>query len=112
MQSDRDLLTEQWRAVAKALSIRFDGPYSVPGSTGAYQFAGLVPDFGGGRGTLIDTEYDREAMSVAKAAGFTGSFMLPEKRLIAIEASSYAECLVDWGWSGDGDPPEWYAHAV
>ena len=112
MQSNRDLLTEQWRAAAKSLSVRFEGPFLVVASGGKYTFAGLLPDFGGGRGTLIDAQYNREAMTAAKAEGFTGSFMQPNTSEPHPDSRSYAECLIDWGWSGDGHPPDWYSNAV
>jgi hypothetical protein len=112
MQSNRDLLTEQWRAAAKGLSVRFEGPFLDVASDGKYTFAGLLPDFGGGRGTLIDTEHNREAMAAAKADGFTVSFMQPNTREPRPASGSYAECLIDWGWSGSGHPPDWCSNDV
>ena len=112
--TDQDLLRDQWRTVASALSIQFIAPFSLSLPDGARrEFAGLLPQFGGTRGMLIDTEYSPVAFSAATAAGFGCSTMQAENRHLPVEPESYIECLVDWGWSAqDQQAPGWYASAA
>ncbi len=112
--TDRELLREQWRAVASTLSVRFIAPFTISLPTGEErEFAGLLPQFGGARGMLIDTEYSAAAFAAAGAAGFGISTMQAETRHTPLKPESYIECLVDWGWCAQDQPaPEWYVSAA
>jgi len=112
--TDRELLREQWRSVAHALEIEFVGPFLLSLPSGKqHEFAGLLPQFGGERGMLIDVEHVREASSAATGAGFGCSSMLAEEHHLPVDPANYIDCLVDWGWSVKGQPPPgWYASAV
>jgi hypothetical protein len=112
---EREILREQWRSVAEALSLEFIGPFylSLPEGRRS-EFAGLLPQFGGKRGMLIDCEHDQEeAFAAAIAAGFGYSVMRAEHHNLPVEPTDYLDCLRDWGWSVEGQtPPEWYASAA
>ncbi|WP_140805387.1 hypothetical protein [Rhodanobacter glycinis] len=112
--TDRELLREQWRAVAEALKIEFIGSFCIDLERGQqHEFACLLPQFGGGRGMLIDIKYVPDAFSAAINAGFACSSMLAETHNLAIDPADYIDCLVDWTWSvQDQAPPGWYASAV
>lgn len=111
--TERDLLREQWRAVAHALEVEFIAPFMLPLKTGHYEFAGLLPQFGGGRGMLIDVEYERRAFSAAIDAGFAYSCMSAESQHLPVVPANYIDCHVDWGWSVEGQqPPGWYSNAA
>jgi hypothetical protein len=108
-----ELLREQWREVATDLNILFLAPYELPLSNGrAWEFAGLLPQFGGTRGMLIAARHSDTAFEAAAASGFGVTSMLPESHHLPVKASDYIECLVDWGWVGPGAPPEWYPDAA
>ena len=112
--TERELLREQWRAVASALSVEFVGPFYLPlPDGGQWEFAGLLPQFGDVRGMLIDVEHSPEAFSAATAAGFGCSSMLAETRHLPIDPENYIDCLIDWVWSAKEQPaPGWYESAV
>ena len=111
--TERELLREQWQSVARALHIEFVGPFLLPLRTGHYEFAGLLPQFGGQRGMLIDVQYVREAFSAASSSGFACSSMSAESHHLPVDPANYIECLLDWGWSAKEQlPPEWYRSAV
>ena len=110
--NERELLREQWRIVATALGFQFVAPVSLPTADGTqWEFAALLPQFGGKRGMLIDSEHSAAAFKAATAAGYGISCMLAERRE-SIDPQSYVECLVDWGWVGPEAAPEWYTGAA
>lgn len=103
---DRDLLGEQWRTVARALGIDIVQPFYLRSPSGEqYEFACLLPQFGSERGMLVDNEHNPEAFAVATSAGFACSSMLAEAFYLPVDPESYIECLVDWGWSAEGQSP-------
>lgn len=59
--TERELLREQWQTVSRVLQIEFVGPFILPHQTRQHEFAYLLPQFGGGRGVLIDSRYVRYA---------------------------------------------------
>jgi hypothetical protein len=112
--TDRKLLREQWRTVASALGIEIVEPFYLRSASGEqYEFAVLLPQFGSERGMLIDVEHNPDAFAIATSAGFGCSSMLAETFHLPVDPESYIECLVDWGWSVDGQsPPAWYSNAA
>ena len=111
--NERELLRQQWSQAAAALAIEFVAPFVVSLSDGKQrEFAGLLPQFGSERGTIVDTEYDAEAFAVAKALGYTLSTMSADMRQLRIDPDDFVDCLTDWGWSRLETVPDWYANAV
>lgn len=104
-----ELLREQWRLVANVLIIKFESPFflDLP-SCKKWEFAGLLPQFGGKRGMLIGVEHNSEAFTLAKELGYGITSMLAETHYLPIDATSYIECLKDWGWVSKDLPPKWY----
>ena len=110
---ERELLREQWSTVANVLSINFIAPFFLSLPDGAQcEFACLLPQFGGERGMLIDTEHSATAHAAAMASGYGVSSMGAEHHHLPINAADYIECLVDWTWVGPGPAPEWYTSAA
>jgi hypothetical protein len=107
--SDTELLGTQWAKAAQVLGVEFVRPFFLQLQGGrAFEFAGLLTQFGAKRGTLLMVHFDREAVTQAKAEGYTCSSMYPETRL-PFCPDSYKECLLDWGWMpNDANPPDWY----
>lgn len=111
--TDRETLRDQWRTVAKALSIEFVAPFVLTLPDGRQrEFAGLLPQFGNSHGMLIDTEYEKDAFTSAIASGFACSSMSAESHYLPVDPANYIDCLKDWGWSGEGQAPGWYLSAV
>ena len=99
--------------VAAALKIECVAPLSVNGDDGQeHVFACLLPQFGEGRGMLINHQHVQAAASAAVAQGYSFSSMLPETHQLPIDPGNYTGCLREWGWSGNPNAvPEWYADA-
>ena len=108
-----ELLRSQWCTVASELSIACVAPYvlRLPDST-AYEFACLLPQFGGTSGMLIGLRYSQAAAKAATRAGFGYTFMGPEHFYVPVKAHDYIECLRDWVWVAQGAPPPWYKGAT
>ena len=111
--SPRDLLRTQWRDAARVLGIECTAPIIVEASTGErFEFACLLPQFGGPLGTLVDAFDNRAARLAAAAAGYCLSTMQPDTRL-PFNAADYVDCLIDWGWADTNrSPPDWYAEGI
>jgi len=105
-----EILRSQWLSAAKHLGLRVGGPISIPLPSGdSYEFSVLVSDFGTPLGTLIHSEHHREAFKAAIEAGYATSIYTPSaSEDVDAVLYSYVECLNDWGWCGQGDPPAWY----
>ncbi len=112
--TDREFLGDQWRVVASALDINCVAPFYLPSENGPpYEFAALLPQFGGERGMLIDIEHVPKTFSVAVDAEYGCSSMFAETHHLPLDPANYIECLVDWGWfAKDRAPPEWYSCAL
>jgi len=111
--SERELLREQWRIVAIQLGVQFVAPFSLRLPDGTlWEFSALLPQFGGKHGMLIDAEISVAAFAEAVAAGYGVSSMLAEHHHLPIDPEGYIDCLVDWGWVGQGAAPAWYAGAA
>jgi hypothetical protein len=68
-----------------------------------------LPDFGGGKGTLIfegSLNYRNLALFV-RDAGYTASTMGSVTKEFAFDVQEFAGMLSEWGWSSDGPQPEW-----
>ena len=110
--SERELLREQWRIVATGLGIQLLSPILLPLPDGTqWEFAALLPQFGGERGMLIDVEHSSAAFAAAVAAGYGASSMLAEHHHLPVDPANYIDCLIDWGWVGQGAAPAWYVSA-
>jgi hypothetical protein len=106
--TERELLREQWRQVANALSIKIVAPFRLHLPNGKeHEVACLLPQFGREKGMLIDCEYSKEAFGVAAKNGYAISTMAAEHHYLPINAESYIECLVDWGWASSEQEPSW-----
>ena len=112
--TERDLLADQWRAVAEALGIRFVRNALLRGEEGfMHEFAVLLPQFGAPKGTFVDIEHKAASIAAALKAGYTCSSMGAEAHHLPVDPSDYVDCLAEWGWSSESEsPPGWYGAAV
>ncbi len=107
------LLGAQWKRAANDLGVEIAVPYVLHATDGAaHEFACLLPQFGGPKGVLLRIAYDKPAADAACAAGFSVSHMDAETRL-DFNLESYIDCLRDWGWTADAEPPPaWYSDSI
>ena len=95
-----DALLAAWREAAKDLDIAVE------------ELANRihVVDFGSNAGMLCELAQTREDQlalrkdAEAMGAGYSGI----GEWYLQYDRASYIEMLNDWGWTGEGDPPDWY----
>jgi hypothetical protein len=104
-----DLLRDHWREAVRSLDIEFQAPFFLDSPSGErLEFACLLPQFGSPKGQLVCLMSDRPAGRVGSAAGFAVSSMGAWAGM-PFDLASIMECLVDWGWAVEGEPPPaWY----
>lgn len=97
-----------WQAAADDLDIRFISPFQLRHPDGhVVECTGLLPDFGGPKGTVITSREDPdEVFELADCFGHFTSGLNPRYYEIYHRAR-FIETLCDWGWSGEGSPPPW-----
>ena len=99
-----------WIEASNDLGIRFIHPYKFTGLNGEeYEVAGLLPDFGSGKGALItNRKTDEEAKIMA---GLTKDYFMSglNPRYYDKYYREYIiEALSDWGWIGEEqNEPDW-----
>ena len=60
----------RWQRAAQELEITIQAPYTLVARDGArFEFACLLPQFGGKNGMVLGTNYDEAAANAATAAG-------------------------------------------
>lgn len=98
------MLRRAWEQAAEDLDIQVvtEGAHVLDPSGEASPLVALIPDFGGGM--HIFERYDSLLGGVIweRGQGFTelGS---------SYDRDTFIEALCDWGWTGDGSPPSWFA---
>ena len=70
----------------------------------------LLEEFGAPRGMLLVTSYEDIAAVTDQlvSAGF-GYSCLDDSPSTDVDESQIVDMLRDWGWSGKGEAPRWYA---
>jgi hypothetical protein len=104
-----DALRRAWLRAADDLGIRV----SVEGAPDDTQpprltYAVLVGDFGSSKGTIVwplDELYSGQTETAAEQ-GYFYSYLSPDYE--SYDRDAFIEALNDWGWSGEGQPPDWY----
>jgi hypothetical protein len=109
----RDLIDRPeraWIEASKDLGIRFIHPYKFTGLNGEeYEVAGLLPDFGGGKGALItNRKSDEEAVIMADLTNDYFTSGLNPRYYDKYDREHFIETLSDWGWKGEKEKrPDW-----
>jgi hypothetical protein len=118
MMGNRDVIAESasakaWRAAGEDLGIRFESPFAMHYKNEAYWCAGLLPDFGGPKGTIIACRFAvDDIFDVADALGFYASGLNPYY-YESYDRESFCVTLNDWGWFGDpATAPAWFTGAL
>jgi len=103
-------MSEAWRIAAEDLGIRVTAPFLLEGAQGnAIAVVALVHGFGAPAGTLAGTiEDDFEVLcGLAEHSQLYVSLLNPD-RYSQYERQLFVDTLNDWGWFGNGVPPQWY----
>ncbi len=102
-----------WKAAAADLGIRFVCPFVLESGGTRYVCTGLLPDFGGSKGTLVCSRFDPipddvNVYDIADNEGYYTSGLNP-RTYETYERSRFVETLDDWGWFGAGTAvPSWF----
>jgi len=93
-------ISDAWNKAAEDLKIRVDAPFTMYVDGEACEFEAFVPDFGSRQGAVAMSE-----ISQRKIAGWL-SILFPVYR--NYDRGRFIETLEDWGWFGEGSPPDWF----
>lgn len=108
--ADAAPLALAWRAAARDLDIRFTSPYRLSAQDQPEIWCcGLLPDFGGTKGTAILGRFSSLAAdNLAEERGYYTSALNP-LYYEYYEREHVEETLNDWGWFGyDSVAPSWF----
>ncbi len=98
-----------WQEAAADLGVGYEAGGTLAASNGgSYAYVGVLPDFGGPRGTMIFAD-DADLWTRGRAVeelGYRWSVLSDSYE--RYDRTLFADTLDDWGWSGEGDPPAWY----
>ncbi len=102
-----------WQDAAADFGIRFESPFAMQHDGTICWCAGLLPDFGGPKGTVIASrEADDNIFDVAEALGLYASGLSPHPHEI-YDRSQFSQTLDDWGWFADPSAaPTWFSGAI
>jgi len=93
-----------WTAAAQDLAIEVVSPFALLG----VDYAAWLPDFGGGKGTLIDWTGSGNDSALAASEGYFVSALNPAS-YASYDRDMFTATLDDWGWHGDpGRRPDWF----
>jgi len=99
-----------WIEASKDLGIRFIHPYKFTGLNGEeYEVAGLLPDFGRGKGALItNRKTDEEANIMADLTNDYFMSGLNPCYYDKYDRECFIDTLSDWRWIGEKQKkPDW-----
>ena len=101
---------EYWLRAAQQFGLKVQIPFHVELDGERLVAPVLLEEFGAPRGMVLVTQYQDIALVSERLvdAGF-GYSCLSESLGTDIDNEGLFEILRDWGWSGTGDAPSWYA---
>jgi hypothetical protein len=101
---------KRWLEIAGRFGLKVRISFRVDLGSDVLTVPVLVEEFGPQRGMLLVTAYEEVEPFTEKlvAAGF-GYSCLSDSSDEDIDEDQLVDMLQDWGWSGAGAPPGWYA---
>ncbi|MEP6652086.1 MAG: hypothetical protein ABJA82_01940 [Myxococcales bacterium] len=96
--------------IADRFGLKVQVPFQVELASGQLAVPVLLEQFGAQRGMLLFTSYQDIAAVTEQlvSAGF-GYSCLDDSLETDLDESQIVDMLRDWGWSGGGEAPSWYA---
>ncbi len=100
-----------WRRLGEDLGIEVYVDSFVIGLENIGRVDAVLPSFGGANGMIVVNDFDQiEAFLAAlNESGYGFSTFLAEDKYNRDDA---IELLRDWGWTGNGKPPEWLGSKI
>ena len=103
---------QEWMRLSARWQLSIETDVVVRVAAGEITVPVLLRDFGAPRGMLLVTDYDLIAPHhddlVGQGFGYSClSEPAAEDERTDADAA-FMDMLADWGWMGNGDPPEWY----
>lgn len=95
-------LARAWQHAATDLGFEFVSPFTFFDEAGrSHTCSGLVPHFGGPKGTLIVSQHDPDpdADEVGASLGYYTSALSPHYYYSYVR-ETFMQTLADWGWYG------------
>jgi hypothetical protein len=101
---------EHWVRIAERFGLKVQIPFHVELANGQLTVPVLLEEFGAQRGMLLVTSYQDIAAVTDQlvSAGF-GYSCLDDSPGTDLDEPQIVDMLRDWGWSGGGGAPSWYA---
>jgi hypothetical protein len=101
---------EHWVRIAERFGLKVRIPFQVELASEQLTVPVLLEEFGAERGMLLVTSYQDIAALTDQlvSAGF-GYSCLDDSPATDLDAPQIVDMLRDWGWSGSGEAPSWYA---
>jgi hypothetical protein len=99
MALDRQI-SDAWIRAADDLAIRVIAPCTILAEGETREFEALVVDFGSSEGAVVMSEASEQKLN----RWF--SILYPNYR--QYDRVQFTDILNDWGWFGNGTPPNWY----
>ena len=108
MESLEDRLAKAWESAARDLSIEFKTPFILRQGEREVRCAGLLPHFGGPKGTVVVSRNDPDdALDLADSLGYYAPGLNPDY-YETYDRACFVATLSDWGWHGAAEArPTW-----
>jgi hypothetical protein len=106
---DNDVL-KAWREAAIDLGLKIHSPFTLKIDTGEeLEYGLLIENFGGDRGILVLTEFEKMDDDEPEQYGYYSSALSPY-HYGKYNRENFIETLIDWGYYGDiENKPSWYS---
>jgi hypothetical protein len=104
-------VTQAWQTAGVELGIRVDAPAHVMIQGESVECSAFLPDFGSANGAAV---FSLSVRSDLPDTPGTDPFcsLLNDDRYRRFDRDHFIATLNDWGWFGNGDPPDWYTGAA
>lgn len=111
MTPEAEAVVHAWRRAAADLDLDVKAPWTMATDADSAECLALVIGFGNGAGTVVALTTDPRAGALQVAASSKGLSLslLDATSYGRYERELFVDTLNDWGWQGDGDPPDWYS---
>jgi hypothetical protein len=102
-----EAVCDAWRTAGEKLGIRVEAPAWVTLQGESVECAAFLPDFGSEHGTAA-IPLSQERLHGEQVDGDPFCSLLSDESYGQFDRELFVATLNDWGWFGDGYPPDWY----